>query len=369
MVQLLLSSRRRRWPIAGATWAGILLLAVSPGWGSKARDRNKAEEPRPPDLLLEGGRKLQWERTFSSEKEVEGKRGFFTKLVDVMVGEPDHPRLVRPYGVAVDSRGRAIVSDPGANGIHIFDFENHKYKFIQRRDKDRDPMRTPQCVAVDAQDNIYVTDSEAGKVFVFDSSGKFKRAIGSLKGGEGYFKRPTGIAVDSVAKRIYVTDTLRDKVFVLDMDGTVLQSIGKKGNGELEFNLPTEVLVRDQNLLVVDAMNFRVQFLDRSGTFQSAVGNIGDSTGTMFRPKGIGVDSEGHLYVVDGLWGVVQVFDRQGRLLYYFGGSGTGIGEFQLPAGLFIDRDDRIFVVDSFNRRIQVFHYFGLPKQAQGAGQ
>ena len=92
--------------------------------------------------------------------------------------------------------GRAIVSDPGANGIHIFDFENHKYKFIERRDKDKDLMRTPQCVAVDAQDNIYVTDSESGKIFVFEPSGKFRRTIGSLKGGEGYFKRPTGIAVD-----------------------------------------------------------------------------------------------------------------------------------------------------------------------------
>ena len=86
----------------------------------------------------------------------------------------------------------------------------------------------------------------------------------------------------------------------------------------------------------------------------------------MYRPKGIGVDSEGHLYVVDGLWGVVQVFDQQGRLLYYFGTRGTGVGEFQLPAGLFIDHDDRIFVVDSYNRRIQVFRYFGLPKRAQG---
>ena len=370
MVQLLLSSRRRKWAKAGAAWAGMILLVVSAGWGSKARDRDKkVEVPHPPDLALEGGRKLEWERTFSSEKEVEGKRGFFTKLVDVVVGEPDHPRLVRPYSIAVDSKGRAIVSDPGANGIHIFDFEKHKYKFIERRDKDKDAMRTPQCVAVDAQDNIYVTDSEAGKVFVFDPNGKFKRAIGSLKGGEGYFKRPTGIAVDSAAKRIYITDTLRDKVFVLDMDGTVLASIGKKGTGQVEFNLPTEVLVRDQNLLVVDAMNFRVQYLDRAGGFETSVGNVGDETGTMFRPKGIGVDSDGHLYVVDGLWGVVQVFDRQGRLLYYFGERGTGLGEFQLPAGLFIDRDDRIFVVDSFNRRIQVFRYYGLPKQAQGAAK
>jgi sugar lactone lactonase YvrE len=89
----------------------------------------------------------------------------------------------------------------------------------------------------------------------------------------------------------------------------------------------------------------------------------------MFRPKGIALDSEDHLYVVDGLWGVVQVFDEQGRLLYYFGTRGTHNGEFQLPAGLFIDRDDRVFVVDSFNRRVQVFRYRGLPKQATAGGQ
>jgi sugar lactone lactonase YvrE len=87
----------------------------------------------------------------------------------------------------------------------------------------------------------------------------------------------------------------------------------------------------------------------------------------MFRPKGIGFDSEGHLYVVDGLWGLVQVFDRQGRLLYYFGKRGTGFGDFQLPTGLQIDNKDRIYVVDSFNHRVQVFHYFAAAQSAQGA--
>lgn len=350
---------------AGAGLAWVVLLVAAPGWGAKV-SKEKTVEAAPPDLLLEGGRKLHWERSFSSEKEVEGKRGFFKKLVDVVVGEPEHPHLVRPYSIAVDSRGREIISDPGANGIHIFDFENHKYKFIERRDKGKDAMRAPQCVALDAQDNIYVTDSETGKVFVFDPGGKFRRAIGSLKGGEGYFKRPTGIAIDSAAQRIYITDTLRDRVFVLDMDGQVLQSIGKRGGGEVEFNLPTELLVHEQNLFVVDAMNFRVQNLDRSGGFQMSLGGLGDTGGGMFRPKGIAVDSEGHLYVVDGLWGLVQVFDEQGRLLYYFGGRGTGNGEFQLPAGLFIDHEDHIFVVDSFNRRVQVYKYSGLTRQAQG---
>ena len=143
----------------------------------------------------------------------------------------------------------------------------------------------------------------------------------------------------------------------MDMQGSVLATIGKNGSGDGEFNFPTELRLNGSELFVVDAMNFRVQVLDRSGTFHYAIGKLGDGTGSMFRPKGIGFDSEGHLYVVDGLWGVVQVFDRQGRLLYYFGRRGTGFGDFQLPTGLQIDKDDRVYVVDSFNRRVEVFHY------------
>jgi DNA-binding beta-propeller fold protein YncE len=312
------------------------------------------------EMSLDGGRKLSWEHSFNSEVEVRPNRGFWTKLVDVIAGEPEYHSLVRPYSIATDSRGRIIVTDPGAAGVHIFDFPQHKYKFIERQGKDKNSMLTPQCVAVDAQDNIYVTDSDAGVIFVFQPSGKYMHTLGSLKGGEGYFKRPTGIAVDSAAQRIYVADTLRDEVFILDMQGKILGTIGKTGQAKGEFNLPTELRLDGSNLMVVDAMNFRVQTFDRSGTFQYAIGKIGDSVGAMFRPKAVSVDSEGDLYVVDALWGVVQVFNRQGQLLYYFGARGTHAGEFQLPSGLFIDHDDRVFVVDSFNRRIQVFHYVGL---------
>ena len=320
-------------------------------------------------MSLDGGRKLTWERSFNSEFEVKPNRGFWNKLVDVVAGAPDFRYLVRPYSVIPDSRGRIIVSDPGASGVHIFDFVQKKYKFIERREKTKDAMTTPQCVAVDAQDNIYVTDSEAGKVFVFEPGGKYLRAIGSLKGGEGYFKRPTGIAVDSDAGRIYVTDTLRDQIFVLDMQGGILQTIGKTGNGEGEFNVPTELRLSGQDLLVVDSMNFRVQAFSRDGKFQYAIGKIGDSTGALFRPKAVGVDSEGDVYVVDAQWGVVQVFNRQGQLLYYFGAKGTHAGEFQLPSGLFISHDDKVLVVDSFNRRIQVFHYTAMKSPAPEAAK
>jgi sugar lactone lactonase YvrE len=364
LVQLLLKRERLQRLSAAVILAGAALL-LAPAWVSA-----KSKSTAPAELWemsLEGGRKLSWEHSFSSESEVKPNRGFWNKVVDVVAGAPDYRFLVRPYSVVADSRGRIIVTDPGAEGVHIFDFAQRKYKFIQRTGKSKDSMLTPQCVAVDAQDNIYVTDSNAGEIFVFEPSGKYVHAIGSLKGGEGYFKRPTGIAVDSAAQRIYVTDTLRDEVFILDMQGNVLQTIGKTGSGDGEFNLPTELRLNGQNLIVVDAMNFRIQVFDRSGNFQYAIGKIGDGPGAVFRPKAVSVDSEGHLYIVDSLWGMVQVFNREGQLLYYFGAEGTHAGEFQLPAGLFIDHDDRVFVVDSFNRRVQVFHYSGL-KQPIGEG-
>jgi DNA-binding beta-propeller fold protein YncE len=317
-----------------------------------------------PELELTGGRRLRYEGSISSEKEVKGKPKFLARVLNLVVGEPNFHSLIHPYGVVTDSQGRIIVTDPGAHGLHIFDFTQHKYKFLSR-EKDKDGLDSPQCVAVDAEDNIYVTDSYSGKIFIFDANGKFQRVIGSIK-GEGFFKRATGIAVDSSARRLYITDTLRHQIWVLDLEGKVMEKVGFRGTGDGQFNYPTELRLVGQDLYVVDAMNFRVQVLDRTGKFQYAIGNAGDGVGSMFRPKGVGVDSEGHLYVVEGLSGLVQVFDRQGQLLYYFGQQGSGFGEFQLPAGLYIDHQDRVFVVDSYRRRVQVFQYFALGKQEAG---
>lgn len=349
----------------------MLLLTLAPALPVSAGrvKEEKPQAPAPPDLLLEGGRKLVFGRSFDNDRDVAPKRGFFTKVFDTVVGAPDRHRMLRPYSIAVDSRGRVIVTDPDAEGIHLFNFAEHKYKFISRQDKEANTLRSPQCVAVDGEDNFYVTDSETGRIFVFDSNGKFKRNIGSLKGGEGYFKRPTGIAVDSAAQRIYLTDTLRNKIFVMDMSGSILQAIGKKGTGPGEFNFPTELVLHGQELAVVDAMNFRVQVFDRNGTFKYTVGALGDDLGSFFRPKGIGFDSEGHLYVVDAAWGRVQVFDNQGDLLYYFGIKGSAPGTFNLPSGLFIDRDDMVYVVDSHNSRVQVFHYFAKHEEKGAQGQ
>jgi DNA-binding beta-propeller fold protein YncE len=334
-----------------------------------ALGRSKASVDKPwPELLLEAGRRLTYQRSITSESDVSGKQGFWSKFVGIVAGAPELHEMVRPYGIAVDSHGRMIVTDPAISAVHIFDPAGRKYRQIDRWDKSRDPMIAPQCVAVDEKDNIYITDSEAGKVFVFDPQGKTRKVFGSLKRGEGFFKRPTGIAIDRETHRVYVTDTLADRVFILDANGRVLRDFGRHGGENGEFNFPIEVQVKDGVVVVVDAMNFRVQLFDREGNYQGQIGTSGDPAGGIYRPKGVGIDSEGHIYVVDSELGLVQVFDREGSLLYHFG-NGTNFGQFLLPAGLFIDRNDRVYLVDSYNRRVQIFQYHAIRQSATGAQQ
>jgi DNA-binding beta-propeller fold protein YncE len=104
-------------------------------------------------------------------------------------------------------------------------------------------------------------------------------------------------------------------------------------------------------------MNFRVQVLDPEGEFQLAFGQPGNRIGYFSRPKGVAVDSEGHIYVVDAAFNNFQIFNPEGQLLLFVGQLGNTPGRFWLPAGAYIDGEDKLYVADQYNFRIQVFQY------------
>ena len=353
----------RKWQ---STKTGVVaaFLALAAGSVFAADIPDAAKPSSPPALLLDGGRRLEYVRSFYSEQELKTKRSWWTKVVDFIAGPAEMHRMERPYGIATDSQGRIIVTDPGAHAVHIFDFTKQKY---HRLEGGKEDFKSPIGVAVDDHDNIYISDSELGKIFVFDARGKFRRYFGNIK-GEGYFKRPTGLAIDSVAKRLYLTDTLKDAVYTLDLEGNILGYFGKRGDGDGEFNFPTEIAARGDELIVVDAMNFRVQIFDRSGGFRAKFGQFGGATGSMFRSKGMAFDSEGDLYLADAYLDCVQVFDRNGSLLYYFGQPGGGAMQFELPTGVHIDRGNAVYVVDSLNQRVQIFQYTAVPAATRAGG-
>jgi DNA-binding beta-propeller fold protein YncE len=298
---------------------------------------------------------IQYLRTIPSVQEFTKPRGFFSKLLNWVAGAAeDKPEIMRPYATTLDSIGRLLVADPGQKGVHIYDFEKHKYQFLKGpRGK---TLESPMDVACDSNDDIYVTDSVRKQVYVFDLRGRFLRTIGG-SGPSGLLQRPTGMVLDRVARRLYLADTLRHQVLVFGLDGSLIRVIGKRGAAAGEFNFPTALTLSAGKLYVVDAMNYRVQAFNTDGLFLSSFGKPGDQTGTLNRPKGIAADTDGNLYLADALFETVQIFDPDGHLLYYFGSTGTKPGQFQLPSGVSITDRNIIYVADSLNRRVQVFRY------------
>lgn len=147
------------------------------------------------------------------------------------------------------------------------------------------------------------------------------------------------------------------------MEGKELRRIGRREDTAGIFNFPVHLCLDNSqsqytnSLYIVDAMNFRIQVFNKAGVFIKSFGKLGNGIGDFARPKGIALDSEGHIYVVDALFDVVQIFDQTGQVLLAFGGSGSCNGNFYLPADILIDNQDRIYIVDSGNRRIQIFQY------------
>ncbi len=359
----------RRHRLAAVRRIALIVCVASTAFAASRQPRDAQPAAARRELVaLEGGRRLDFLRTFSSETDLKPHRSFWKRVIDVVAGPPEYHHLVRPYGITIDSQQRILVTDPGDLAVHVFDFEKKKYTRLQAG-KHGETFRSPIGIAVDGQDNIYVTDSILGKIFVFDPRGKFRRYIGAINEKEGLFKRATGIAIDRQQGEIFVTDTLRDKIFVLDLQGRVLREFGRRGTGPGEFNFPTEIVLHGDEVFVVDAMNFRVQILDRQGRFRGQFGQQGDRVGSLFRPKGLGVDSEGNIHVVEALFETVQVFDRMGSLLYFFGKSGGASAQFQLPSGLWIGGDDRIYVADSYNHRVQIFEFINRQRAASGKTQ
>jgi len=285
------------------------------------------------------------------------KHSFLDEFIGKATGGVDND-LYKPYGVTV-FHDEIYISDTAMGAIFILNpaaDEKKKEKKV-RLIGDQAPgnLSVPIGVATDAEGNLYVADAKLKKIFGFDKSGKMILAIGK----ENEFIRPTGIAINKELGLLYVVDTKAHDVKVFSLKGESLFNFGKRGMEDGEFNFPTNIVVdqRNGNVAVTDTQNFRYQIFDKDGKFLSKMGSPGDKPGNFARPKGIGIDSDGHIYVSDAAFNNVQVFDDKGNVLLYFGGAGQAEGRFTLISGIYIDENDTIYIVDSFNARVQIFQY------------
>jgi uncharacterized repeat protein (TIGR01451 family) len=184
-------------------------------------------------------------------------------------------------------------------------------------------------VAFDSNGRIFVADTGNSRVQVFDAAGRFlfkfgrNGGNGSLGAGDGEFRYPGGVAVDA-GGRIYVADTGNNRLQVFDAAGQFLFKIGRNGG---------------------------------DGTPGSGPGEFNEGG-----LQDVAVDATGRIYVLDAAPVSylpdnhrIQVFSASGAFLHQFGDSGVAPGAFRSPRGLAVDSDGHVVVADSGNNRVQVF--------------
>jgi sugar lactone lactonase YvrE len=256
-----------------------------------------------------------------------------------------------PVAVAVGEDGRIAVADTGCACVHLFIPARSQY--LRLLGAKESPLGSPVGVVFGDGARLYVADS-TGQVLAFGADGSLELTL--RQAGATPLRRPTGVAYSPKRRLLYVVDTLGHAMHGLHPNGELAWSRAQRGEVEGAFNFPTHITwSAPDELVVTDALNFRLQIFSDLGEFRAALGRHGDGSGDLAMPKGVAVDAGGVLYVADSVFDNVQLFDRSGGFLLTLGRRGTDFGEFWLPAGLAISAAGELYVCDTYNRRIQVF--------------
>jgi len=86
-----------------------------------------------------------------------------------------------------------------------------------------------------------------------------------------------------------------------------------------------------------------------------SIGNEDDENYMFYRTVRIAVDAEENILVSDSGNCRIQKYDKNGNYLQTIGGKGQGPGEFEESWGIHLDSEDNIYVGDSRRHNINVF--------------
>ena len=168
---------------------------------------------------------------------------------------------------------------------------------------------------------------------------------------------------------LYVADSRNHRILHIGSDGTLLNQWGtfadqQTGNAPMgTFNEPWGVAVGpDGSVYVSDTWNHRIQKFTADGhpilmwgQYGQPTPDIPESKSFFWGPRGIAVDSQGHVFVADTGNKRIVVFDAEGNYITEFGSGGFDPGQFDEPVGVTVANDGTVFVTDTWNQRVQSF--------------
>ena len=223
-------------------------------------------------------------------------------------------------------------------------------------------LKGPWGVAINSKGNIVVSEWNGNCVSVIDpAEEKVILSFGSYGSSPGQFKRSQGVAVDD-EDNILVVDGLNSRIQKFAPDGTFKAAT----RDYIQLNSPEDIAIHpDSKKLYIsssESSHHCIKILNPDLTFSDSFGSSGSGYGQFSRPKGVAFDSTGKVYVADQENYRIQVFTAEGRYLRKFGRK-----ELYQPIGICIDREDVVYVTEAGNQRVSLFKCDGVHVKSFGS--
>ncbi len=210
-------------------------------------------------------------------------------------------KLVTPFSMVRDSRGRFFVTARKENCVLVIDVREHRINRLDLNGIKGRRAVMPGRMTIDDQDQLYMIDEANRRILLFQGETFLKHFGKAATGFNDVCSGPSG--------RIHALDSLAGSVAVFSREGEFIFSFGARGKGEGEFHYPS----------------------------------------------GLAVDSRGRIYVADQHRDQIMAFNAKGHFLFSFSGKGWREGRLNSPSCILFDQEDRLYVVDRDNERVQVF--------------
>jgi len=256
--------------------------------------------------------------------------------------------------VAVDSRDRVYVFSRGEHPVTIFDREG---KFLSSWGEGT--FTIPHGITIAPDEAIYLADQGDHTIRRYTLEGKLLMTLGvphkpPARWAGKPFNEPTHVAISKRTGHLYISDGYgNSRIHKYTPDGRYIKSWGTSGIDPGEFVIPHALLVDgDDNVIVADRENHRIQIFDTEGKLQHMWSNI-------WKPAGICLGPDGNLYIAElggesyyadapNVGNRVSVYTSEGKLLARLGmpTQGEGPGQFLAPHGIAVDSRRDIYVAE-----------------------
>lgn len=278
-----------------------------------------------------------------------------------------------PFGVAI--KGDEIYVSDGEKGkIWKISKDGAMQTFAEN-------LQTPSQITFDKEGYLIVADSGANVIKKIKPNGETE-LIAGVENQSGFadgenakalFNAPIGVAI--FENKIFVADTYNDKIRVIENGKVSTISGGEQGFADAEnglsakFDTPCGIaLTKDGNLLVADAGNRRLRFVEPSGKTTTFAGNGEQDSldgildkAKFVEPLAVTVGNFGEIYVADG--NSIRVIGRRAfPLVETISNTKRGFADGELQnakfnrvSGLAVDDKNNLFIADADNQVLRTF--------------